>query len=136
MKRRVTWKMDAAMMGCRPDYLLYPEKNTKIERSNVLRLFDGNFKFIEKRQDWENAFTSKYNLVVDKQMWAAPRDEVEKALKWLQGIQNVSFLNPIWLPKLLDDKILTDLFLKLDLHKGSQLYWGNINDIRLAPKAL
>lgn len=27
-KRKINWRMPDAMLACRPDYLLYPEKNT------------------------------------------------------------------------------------------------------------
>ena len=30
---RIHWRMSDAMLACRPDYLLYPEKDTVLERS-------------------------------------------------------------------------------------------------------
>ena len=39
------------MLGCRPDYLLYPERNTKLERSEHVRLFNNDAKLLEWNQD-------------------------------------------------------------------------------------
>jgi len=126
VKQRVNWEMNAAMIACRPDYLLYPEKETKMERSDQVRLFGPDGKFVERRQDWENAYTSKHTLVVDENWIGNDKVEVAKALKWLQTIQNVSFLYPISLIPLIGSKILTEQFLKLKFHKGSVIKWGGL----------
>lgn len=126
VKQRVNWKMNAGMIACRPDYLLYPEKETKMERSDQIRLFGPDGKFVERRQNWENAYTSKHTLVVDENWAANDRAEVVKAIIWLQQIENVSFLYPISLIPFIQDKSLTEQFLKLKFHKGSIIKWGAI----------
>lgn len=39
------------MLICRPDYLLYPEKNTPLERAEHIRLLDSQGHLFAKRQD-------------------------------------------------------------------------------------
>lgn len=126
VKQRVNWKMNAAMIACRPDYLLYPEKDTKMERSDQIRLFDDTGKFVERRQEWSNAYTSKHTLIVDENLMANDLGELRKALEWLQTIQNVSFLHEISLVPLMVDLRLSNLFLKLKLHKGSVIKWAPV----------
>lgn len=53
------------MLGCRPDYLLYPERNTKIERGEHIRLFNNNAELLPQVQEWRNTFTNKYAIVTD-----------------------------------------------------------------------
>ena len=60
--------MTAAMLGCRPDYLLYPEKNTRLERAEYIQLFDTQAKLIPISQDYHNSFKQKDVTVVDKYM--------------------------------------------------------------------
>ena len=43
--------MSDAMLGCRPDYLLYPERETKLERAEFLRLFNNDGKPLRIMQD-------------------------------------------------------------------------------------
>jgi hypothetical protein len=43
--------MPDEMLACRPDYLLYPEKNTKIERSEYVRLFNNQGHLMPLTQD-------------------------------------------------------------------------------------
>lgn len=67
-RARLNWKMDRVMMGCRPDYLLYPEKNTDLERSEYLRLFDNAAKLLPITQDARNTYKRKHTYVSDKYM--------------------------------------------------------------------
>ena len=53
---RINWKMSDVMMACRPDYLLYPEKNTVFERSEQLRFLNDKGDLLPIKQDWTNAF--------------------------------------------------------------------------------
>ena len=43
-------------MGCRPDYLLYPEKNTREERAIRMRFFDNAAQLLPIKQDENNSF--------------------------------------------------------------------------------
>ena len=60
--------MNPVMMACRPDYLLYPEKNTKLERAEQIRLLDDNGKLLPIVQDWTNTFSNKRAIVTDKNL--------------------------------------------------------------------
>ena len=60
--------MPDAMLACRPDYLLYPEKNTKLERAEQIRLFNNRGKLLPLVQDWTNSFKNKRAIVTDTTM--------------------------------------------------------------------
>ena len=111
------------MLACRPDYLLYPEKNTAIERSEQLRLLDNDGRILPIRQDWHNSFKNKKVLVTDNNLWTTDPENLKKALKELIEIENVTFLESIWLPKIVSDKEIMELFLQLKLRSGSILQW-------------
>ena len=53
------------MLGCRPDYLIYPEKDTKIERSEHLQLTDNKGHLLPIIQDWTNTFKNKKVIITD-----------------------------------------------------------------------
>ena len=122
-KGRANWTMPDVILACRPDYLLYPERTTKIERSEHIRLFNNVGEPLKLVQNWENTFKNKYALVTDTTMWFASKNNIIDALKKLQSIKNVSFLEPIWLQKLLYDKDIREEFLKLKFVHGSKLSW-------------
>lgn len=65
---RVKWRMSDAMLGCRPDYLLYPEYNTSLERAEHIRLFNSDGKLLTLTQDYRNTFKRKRTIVTDKYM--------------------------------------------------------------------
>ena len=47
------------MLGCRPDYLLYPEYNTQLERAEHVRFFNNNGVLLPVYQDYTNSFKKK-----------------------------------------------------------------------------
>ena len=53
------------MLACRPDYLLYPEYNTALERAEHVRFFNNNAEPLKLVQDWRNKFKRKVVLVTD-----------------------------------------------------------------------
>ena len=122
-KGRVNWKMTDTMLACRPDYLLYPERNTKLERSEHIRLFNNQGAPLGLVQNWQNTFKNKYALVTDTAMWFADKNNIIDALKKLQSIKKVAFLEPIWLQKIIYDKDIKEEFLKLKFVAGSKLTW-------------
>lgn len=65
---RVNWKMSDAMLGCRPDYLLYPEYNTQLERAEHVRFFNNNGVLLPVYQDYTNSLKKKKVIVTDKYM--------------------------------------------------------------------
>ena len=56
------------MLGCRPDYLLYPEYNTQLERAEHVRFFDNDGKLLEITQNYSNSFKKKKVILTDKYM--------------------------------------------------------------------
>jgi hypothetical protein len=96
--------MNDAMLACRPDYLIYPERNTKLERAEHVRLFNNDSQPLPLLQDWRNTFKNKHTLITDTTMWFADKNHIIDALKRLQEVKKVSFLEPIWLQKIIYDK--------------------------------
>lgn len=123
VKFRINWKMDNVMLGVRPDYLLYPEKETKFERAEQIRLLGNEGKLLPISQDWSNSFKNKRALVTDTKLWTTDSKTTVKALKQLEEVKNISFLEPIWLHRLATDKEVLDQFLKLKVSPGSLLKW-------------
>ena len=115
------WTIPDVVLACRPDYLLYPEKNTIWERSEQIRLLNSNGEMMPIVQDWHNVFKRKRALITDTQLWTTSAENLKKALETLAEIQNVTFLEPIWLQKIASDKSIEDLFFKLILTHGSNL---------------
>lgn len=60
--------MSDAMLGCRPDYLLYPEYDTTLERSEQLRLFNDKGELLSHIQDYSNTFKRKRVILTDTTM--------------------------------------------------------------------
>lgn len=135
---RINWEMNKTILGCRPDYLLYPEKNTALERSEFIQLLDNYAEPILLSQDYKNSFKKKKTVVVDKCLWRISSKNIIWALKQLQDIQNISFLEPISLEKLIHDKLIRDEFFKLKLSRASIINWEpiNVSDIDAAIELL
>ena len=78
------------MLGCRPDYLLYPEKNTRQERAEYIQLFDNTAHLIPITQNYTNSFKDKNTVVVDKYMWQASKKSlllstIDNSRSYLKG---------------------------------------------------
>lgn len=125
-KHKINWKMSDVMLACRPDYLLYPEKNTVLERSEQLRLLNDKGELLPIKQEWRNSFKNKKVLITDTNLWTTSREVLIKVLKQLTNILNIAFFEPIWLPKIANDEELMQLFLGLHLQQGSNLTWTPI----------
>ena len=123
---RVNWKMTDAMLGCRPDYLLYPEYNTQLERAEHVRFFNNNGVLLPVYQDYTNSFKKKKVVVTDKYMWIADNLSILEALKRLEETNNLYFLKQINLKKLIDDEKLKQQFLKLKFSPGVNFNWSKI----------
>lgn len=122
-KARRNFRLNNVMLSCRPDYLLYPEKDTMNERSDQLRLLGHDGKILQLTQDYVNTFKRKRTLVIDDNLWTTDAENCISALKKLVEIKNVSFYEPIWLPKLLDNKDIREAFFELNLTIGANLRW-------------
>lgn len=133
-KNRIRWKMPDTMLACRSDYLLYPDHNTKIEKSEHIRLFNNNAELLPKIQDWKNTFKNKYTIVTDPYMWYSDIESISQALDMLLEVKKISFLEPIWLKKLLSSEELKTKFLKLKFSPGSKVKWKEVDleDVDLA----
>lgn len=83
------------MLACRPDYMVYPEHNTPIERSEHVRLLGNDGKPLLVTQDISNTFKRKRTLVTDKNLWFANIENLKTALQRLTSFKNISFLHPI-----------------------------------------
>ena len=125
-RARINWKMDRVMLGCRPDYLLYPEKNTREERAEFIRLFDNNAKLLPITQDYRNSFKNKMVIVTDKYMWESSKKSLLQALDMLKEVKNVSFSEPIRLDLILGDKEIRDKIFELKLTNRSVLKFKSI----------
>lgn len=124
---RVKWKMSNAMLGCRPDYQLYPNLNTKIERSDHVRLFNASGVKLPLIQDWTNVYRNKFTIVDDATFWINHDDEdTIKALETLTQCKNISFSEPIFIPKLISNENIKKKFFELNITKGSQLCWSQV----------
>ena len=115
------------MMGCRPDYLLYPEKNTREERAIRMRFFDNAAQLLPIKQDENNSFKDKKVIVTDKYMWYADKKSLIFVLEQLKNIKNVSFLEPIQLKILLSDKDIENKFLELNFTNRSSMSFAAVN---------
>ena len=118
------WQLPDIMLAVRPDYLLYPEKNTRIERSEHIQLFNSQAKLLPRIQNYTNSFKGQKRVILtDKYMWFADKKSIIHAFKVLSEIKNLSFSEPIWIQKLYTDKELKDAFFKLNLTPGAHLEW-------------
>lgn len=118
---RHNWKMSVAMLACRPDYLLYPEKNTRQERAEYIRLFDDDANLLPISQDYSNSFKNKDSIVTDPCMWKASKENIIKALDILKTVKNVSFSEPIDVNLLICDKDIRDYFFDLKFTSRSKI---------------
>ena len=125
-RARVKWKMSDAMLGCRPDYLLYPEYNTQLERSEHVRFFNNRAELLPIIQDYTNTFKRKKLIVTDKYLWYAKEEDILKVLKELKTCSNLYFMYPIHLSRLLLSEKLRNEFFQLRFSPGMNLNWLKI----------
>lgn len=118
-KRKINWQMNNAMLACRPDYLLYPEKETALERAEHVRLLNDKGELLPLIQDWHNAFKNKKVIETDTALWTTSRKNLLLVLDKLSNILNLSFFEPIWLPKINSDEEIMNKFLKLHFLQGA-----------------
>lgn len=120
------WNIPTIILQMRPDYLLYPEHNTRWERADQCRLFDNQGQLLTAVQDNINAFKNKNFLIVDPSyvIWnLTSSSDLQKALESLTSIKNLSFFEPININRLIDDKLVRDSFLKLKFIRNAKIAW-------------
>lgn len=125
-KSRQNWTISDTILACRPDYLLYPELDTRIERAEKIRLLGNNRTLLPIVQDWSNSFKNKDIIVTDPELWFAAPEVVKEALEELSQYKGISFEHPIWWPKLINNPDILEAFFNLDLNRNSKLRWNPI----------
>jgi hypothetical protein len=115
------YKLPPVIAATRPDYLLYPLKDTKSSRSDIVQFFDYNNKRITKSQDYRNIFKNKNTLVADENFWDAKVSEIIEVLNILKTAPNLSFVDPIKITA----AISIDEFKLLKFTKEADLKWEN-----------
>lgn len=126
--RKNHWTPDNVILGCRPDYLLYPEyiENNRAER---VQLMGTNFKPLAAIQDYYNTFKNKRIEISDKYLWCAETQDIIDAFnKFVDKSKHnsISFTNAINLKRLLYDADLQDFFLSIPFTSKSLLKWEPI----------
>ena len=109
------------MLGCRPDYLLYPEYNTQLERAEHIRFFNNQGELLPIYQNYENSFKKKKIIVSDRYMWCANKNSIIIALDRILNVKNVYFLHEINIKRIIYDKDIKNKFLELKLSPGANL---------------
>lgn len=117
------WQIPDAILACRPDYLLYPEHNTRLERAELIRLIGNNNNLLPITQDWRNVFKDKYCIVTDENLWTCSEDVILAALDKIKDISNVSFTAPIWIEKVIKYPSIEEKLFSLQLSTRSQIEW-------------
>lgn len=131
VKSRIKWQMDDLMLGCRPDYQLYPNFDTKIERAEQIRFFNNNAEPLAWIQSWDNTYKQKILLVTDTAMWYAKDEDIIQALKRLAESRSVAFSEPIWIQKIISNKEIKKLFFSLHFAAGL-IKWTPANNSNVA----
>ena len=115
------WKMSDAMLACRPDYLLYPERLSRDARAEQIRLLGNNNKLLPVIQDWGNTLKDKNYIVTDKKLWYTDEQTTIAALQRIQGVPNICFEAPIPIMTLKKHIEVLKEFWKLKFTKRSQI---------------
>ena len=90
------WKIPDIILAVRPDYLLYPERNTREEKSEYLQLFNSKAELLPRIQNYSNTFKGKKRVILtDKYIWYADKKILIQALEMLSEVKNLSFSEPI-----------------------------------------
>lgn len=127
VKMRINWRMSDAMLGCHPDYLIYPEHNTIEERAEQIRFFNNKAQPLAWIQNWSNTYKRKKILITDPYFWCATKENIIQALEKIAELPKVSFLEPIWIQKLILDKDIRETFFKIKFQPGTKFLWSPIN---------
>ena len=123
---RQNWKMTDAMLACRPDYLLYPNCETRLERAERIRLIGNNNNLLPVTQDWSNTFKDKYYIVTDEQLWYCSEDVIVAALDRIKDINSISFEAPVWIEKIMKSPAISEKFFQLKISTRSQIQWMRV----------
>ncbi len=114
--------------GCRPDYLFYPNKNTRFEKGVFWRFLDADNRELKLMQMPKNTFVNNLNIIADLNLWDADITVIARVLHECADLSKVSLLGPIDLYKLMVPEVLS-AFLKLQLANDAHLTFKPIQDI-------
>lgn len=120
------WTPDAIVSAVRPDYLLYPENPKDAYYNANIAQFYHDGVLLSTKQPFENAIAyHKKTLVIDKEFWAASEENIISCLQELTQYRNVAFLHPIDVKKILKNKTIASLFIKLHYSPGTIFKFRN-----------
>ena len=123
-----TWELSDEILGCRPDYQLYPNNlSTKIERAERVRFFNNKGQLLPWIQQWDNTYRNKILLVDDENFWDGTNEEIKLVLERLQTCKNIGFSYPVDSKRLINNLPLKRLFLSLKFARGYQISWKIIS---------
>ena len=122
-------KLGPAIMGCRPDYLLYNsinEKSSSYLKAHFITFFTDAGERIITRQDWKNTNKGfKRTIVADRSLWRQKPSEIEECFEMLKDEKNIVFLEPISIRLLIGNKSIRNKFFALHFAKGTKFKWRN-----------
>jgi hypothetical protein len=120
------YEPSAVIAAVRPDYLLYPEQEKNAYYNANIAQFYHNGNLLKIKQPFQNTKSHhKKTLVIDKIFWDSTDENIKSCLLELREYKNIAFLYPIKLKKLIKNKEIFDLFLKLDFSKGTLFKFQN-----------
>ena len=123
-RMKKNWKMPDVMLACRPDYLLYPNRETRLERAEHIRLIGNSNNLLPITQDWSNTFKDKHIIVDDKDLWVCDSSTIVAALERIKHVKSVCFAEPIWIEKIRTNPDIEKAFFNLQLSRRSMVLWS------------
>lgn len=131
--KKKTEKIGAVIAGCRPDYTLYPNMtrldNTRLERSEYWQFFDSNGNFLPLTQDASREEKNNFLVVTDKNFWSVDNEKILKVFSIIKETgKKITFSEPIWLDKILHDKVIRQEFLSLKIGYKNGIKFTQLKD--------
>lgn len=128
IKNKNKFKLNNIFAACRPDYLLYPNMtkydSTAFEKSEYWRFLDNEGNLLPLIQDASRLENKNFVVVADKDLWAKDNQKIIIVLDKIKEMnKNVSFLEPIWIEKIISDKVIRDKFLELKFTHKNNISW-------------
>jgi len=120
------WDINAVIAACRPDYMLYPEKERDpYYNANIIQMYYNGQK-LEVIQPFENTIKHhRKTLVIDKEFWDVSNENIILSLQELSKYKYLAFSAPIKLKKLIKNNQILNLFLELDFSPGTVFKFQN-----------
>lgn len=123
------WDIDEIIAAVRPDYLLYPEVETRAAYYNAhVVQFYHNGKKLPLIQPFENIEKHhRKTLVIDteKDFWGASEKDLISTLTELLSYKNIAFKHGIPLKRIMENPEIRKLFISLDWSPGTVFNFRN-----------